>query len=268
MTVHTTIVAPEWIPELRSYLSDLYAGVFSSDAIELHIRDYIGPTFAEFACSVLKTHVRQGASVLDIGSGFGTFVLLAREAGYDAQRIEPSSFEVNFARKRLSLLRLQDDPLKTYRVGQADELKGSTVRFDAITPWNVLEHIPNTYEVLRTCHDLLSPGGKVFIISPNYLAWRDEAHYHLPWSPLDWLCRKRFDRRLQAGRRNVAYYRNSIILLANWSVLSFLLRCSFSLYDLSGNSMKFFPALSWHLTRERLRFWNPFKESLLAIAIK
>lgn len=39
--------------------------------------------------------------------------------------------------------------------------------FDAITLWHVLEHLPRTGEVLARLHDLLAPGGFLFVSLPN-----------------------------------------------------------------------------------------------------
>ena len=41
--------------------------------------------------SFLRPHVRPGARVLDVGCGFGSFLLRAREAGYAVAGIEPDA---------------------------------------------------------------------------------------------------------------------------------------------------------------------------------
>jgi 2-polyprenyl-3-methyl-5-hydroxy-6-metoxy-1,4-benzoquinol methylase len=258
----------EWIPELRRYLLSLYAGVFSDDAIETHIRDYIGHTFAEFACSLLSAQLIPGSRVLDIGSGFGTCVLMARETGFDACGIEPAEFEVDFARKRLASLRPGDDPQVVYRVGTAEDLVSCIDQFHAITLWNVLEHIPHTKELLRICHRLLLPGGKLFIIAPNYFAFRDEAHYHIPWTLLDYLVGQRFIKRIIALNKNPDYFQKGIIPITNWEVLFALRELDFSIADIYGNAMPLRPSRSFSVTLQRLRFWNPLVESLLILAEK
>lgn len=258
----------EWHKILREYLHSLYQGVFSDDAVETHIRDYIGTTFAQYACSIIIPHLPSGSSILDIGSGFGAFVLLARESGFDARGIEPATFEVDFARMRLKALRPQDNDSLVYQVKRAEDLKNSSDRFGAVTLWNAVEHIPNTRRLLETCHDLLIPGGRLFIIAPNYSSWRDEAHYQIPWTPWDLFSRKRFSKKLVSLGKNPKYFLQGIVTVTNWGVLRDLAHCGFRLYDFSGVSMNPIPTLSLGKNLIRLRFWNPFAPSILIMAEK
>src|SRR5690348_14657662 len=101
--------------EIRSYLAGLYRGVFTEAAIDAHLDNHVGFAASDYALAVTKPHVKPGGRLLDVGSGFGSCVLAAREAGIDACGIETSSFEVEFARRRLLQVRPQDDPQDAYR---------------------------------------------------------------------------------------------------------------------------------------------------------
>jgi SAM-dependent methyltransferase len=60
-------------------------------------------------------------------------------------------------------------------------------RFDLIILDNVLEHLPDQPGSLRRIHELLRPGGVLYLLVPNKY-WPIEVHYHLPflgWLPLD-----------------------------------------------------------------------------------
>ncbi|SBW10862.1 putative Methyltransferase type 11 [uncultured delta proteobacterium] len=257
---------------IHRYFSALYDRVFPQGGLASHFTDYVGSPFARTAMSFLSKLLPEGAAIQDIGSGFGSFVLLAREAGYDARGVELSNFEVEYAKLRLSRLRPQDLPDSVYRSGdaypvlEAGGLFGRPV--DAVTLWNVLEHLSDTRRLFALCHSLLKPGGRLFIICPNYLAWRPEAHYQLPWSPFDWILPNRFAKRISGEGRDPDYFKKQTVLVTNWGILRGLARCGFSLSDLYGTPMPLRPGRSWETTKTRLRFFNPFAQAALVCAEK
>ena len=65
---------------------------------------------------------------------------------------------------------------------EALPLAGLLVR--VVTLWNVIEHVPDTPRLLGEAVRVLRPGGRLFLLAPNYLAFRREAHYLVPWLPL------------------------------------------------------------------------------------
>ncbi|MEJ2118298.1 MAG: class I SAM-dependent methyltransferase [Alphaproteobacteria bacterium] len=96
--------------EILAYLRSLYAGVFTDAAIEAHLENHVGFAAADYATAVTVPRLNAGSRLLDVGSGFGSCVLAARESGLDAIGVEPSRFEVQFARRRLGHVRPEDDP--------------------------------------------------------------------------------------------------------------------------------------------------------------
>lgn len=257
---------------LLAYLTALYDGVFTPEAIEAHLENHIGAAFAEYATQVVAPRLPKGAKVLDVGSGFGSCVLAAREAGLDAFGIEIAPFEVEFARKRLRQMRPQDDPDAVYLCGDARQLDIAPETVDAVTFWNVIEHIDNWDSVMDAVVGYLKPGGLVFIICPNYMAWRNEAHYHVPWKPAFLMPREKASEYLRSLGRNPSYFENSIFYRSNWEVLRKLRGLGFDVMELGtlqNRTVSFarLPALLWQPLKH-LRFYNPFRHSVEVAARK
>lgn len=107
-----------------------------------------------------------GSSVLDVGAGGGLFLHLAREAGFHVMGSEPSGSRVQFARKEydLSLKReVIDHPVWDRHAG----------KFDAVTLWDVIEHVDDPKKLLQRCKELLRPGGTLLLDTPA----RDSLFY-------------------------------------------------------------------------------------------
>ena len=257
---------------LTAYLTKLYAGVFTSEAIAAHLENHIGFAFAEYATQVVRPRLQPGAKVLDIGSGFGSCVLAARNAGLDAVGVEIAPFEVEFARKRLQQLRSQDDPNEVYLCGDARKLDLAPESLDAVTFWNVIEHIENWGSVMDAAARYLKPGGLVFIICPNYMAWRDEAHYHVPWKPAPLLPREKAIEYLRSLGRDPDFFAESIFYRTHWEVLGKLRGHGFELMELGTLAQRtltprrIFPILLSPI--KHARFFNPFRHSVEVAARK
>ena len=219
---------------LVAYLTGLYQGAFTEEAIRGHLDNHVGFGFADYAVAVTAPHMPKGARVLDLGCGFGSFVLLARDAGLDAIGIELALFEIAFARTRLQRLRPDDDPDHVFREGDARQLGPDIGPFDAVTLWNVLEHIEDAKALLADVDRLLVPGGQILIVCPNYAASRDEAHYHVPWSAELSRDRDKAIDYLRSLGRDPTYYRTSIFCRTNREVIGILEGLGYRLFELSG----------------------------------
>ena len=257
---------------LDAYLTELYKGVFTKEAISFHLENHIGFAFAEYATQVIRPRLRDGAKVLDIGCGFGSCVLAARTADLDAVGVEIAPFEVDFARSRLQKVRPQDDPNEVYLLGDARKLDFVPESFDAISFWNVIEHIEHWDSVMDAAARYLKPGGLVFIICPNYMAWRDEAHYHVPWKPAPLLPRERAIQYLESLGRDPGFFAESIFYRTNWEVLGKLRTLGFDLMELGTLERRTLTPgrlLSILLSpRKHFRFFNPFRHSVEVAARK
>jgi 2-polyprenyl-3-methyl-5-hydroxy-6-metoxy-1,4-benzoquinol methylase len=65
-----------------------------------------------------------------------------------------------------------------------DSLDSVQERFDVITLWHVLEHLPNPKEVIVTLSKLLNDNGVILIAVPNVDSW-DRHHYKSYWAGFD-----------------------------------------------------------------------------------
>jgi SAM-dependent methyltransferase len=112
--------------------------------------------------------------LLDFGCGSGSFARwMARAGGYDVVGLEPFSLRQPIESEHLRLI---GEPL--------DSAAPDLGRFDVITMWHVLEHLPNPTAVLRTLSELLAPGGTVIVSVPNLESWQSIA-FRGSWFHLD-----------------------------------------------------------------------------------
>lgn len=97
-----------------------------------------------------------GVKLLEIGCGYGHFLVAAREKGYAVAGVELSRPATAHARERFGL---------DVTPGQlaAAALPGG---FDVIAAWDTLEHVPDPVAFLRTARDLLAPGGLLAFSTP------------------------------------------------------------------------------------------------------
>ena len=94
--------------------------------------------------------------LLDVGAGIGTFLVVARDAGWEPHGTEVSSTAIDHA--RASGIELLPGELAA---------AGVTGPFDAITLWHVLEHVPDPAATLRLCRSLMRDDGRLVVAVPN-----------------------------------------------------------------------------------------------------
>lgn len=134
------------------------------------------------ALSVFGRHAPPpGLPLLDVGSGLGTFVLLARRVGFDAIGVEPGREEIELARRRAQELGPAGDP---FRAGVGEELPLEDGSAGGVLLHDVLEHVGDWRTVLRECRRVLAPRGVLYVKGPSYAVRFVEPHYRVPWLPL------------------------------------------------------------------------------------
>ena len=99
----------------------------------------------------------QGQRLLDIGCGNGSFLVSAREAGWQVSGVEPDPKAADAARQRGV----------DVTVGTIDLLADESDCFDAITLSHVIEHVHEPKQLLQAVQRLLKPDGIVYIDTPN-----------------------------------------------------------------------------------------------------
>ncbi|NTU78097.1 MAG: methyltransferase domain-containing protein [Chloroflexales bacterium] len=123
-----------------------------------------------------------GLRLLDLGAGMGGFAVAAALAG-----ARVSACEYNPAYCRIIGLRAARHglPLPVFNAA-GEALPFPDAAFDAVTAWDVLEHVQDPARMLRELARVLRPGGHALITAINRRAWVD-PHYHI--AGLNWLPR-------------------------------------------------------------------------------
>lgn len=96
--------------------------------------------------------------ILDVGTAGGSFLKVARDAGWEVFGVEPNRWLCDWA-------------LQQYGVhidnGALFEQRYASDSFDAITLWDVLEHVPDPRALLDEVHRILRPGGILLVNYPD-----------------------------------------------------------------------------------------------------
>ncbi|MGZ5849582.1 MAG: SAM-dependent methyltransferase [Methyloceanibacter sp.] len=112
----------------------------------------------KFDWAIEKCELAPGKKVLEIGPGWGAFAGHALQAGVDFTGITISEVSQDYLRSKLANFGDRFDILLTDFLEYVPK-----ERFDAIVIMGVIEHLPQYERVLRKFHQLLKPGGLVFL---------------------------------------------------------------------------------------------------------
>ena len=97
------------------------------------------------------------ARCLDIGAGSGQFLHRLVDAGAQGEGIEPSRLRRQFAAEKFAL-RLSPEPIEN--PCWQEKFHGY---FDAVTLWEVIEHVNDPLATARGACNVLKPGGWLFL---------------------------------------------------------------------------------------------------------
>ncbi|MDC6365162.1 MULTISPECIES: class I SAM-dependent methyltransferase [Flavobacteriaceae] len=110
-------------------------------------------------------------SLLDIGAGTGDFLLHAKRKGLQIKGVEPNKKARELALNKGIELESDIDSL-------------SNAKYDVITLWHVLEHLPNLEGQIEKMVSLLQPNGVLIVAVPNFKSF-DAKHYGTYWAGYD-----------------------------------------------------------------------------------
>lgn len=146
-------------------LKTVYAHEYYSEEKPLYIERYIEDKewwdivyekrYALFD-KYLRTETRK---ILDVGSGPGLFLAKGRELGWTTKGIEPSEDAAKYSAENLNL----DIEKSFYEMSLAKKLG----KYDVINFGEVIEHLSDPAELLKTAHYSLNKNGLILIIVPN-----------------------------------------------------------------------------------------------------
>ena len=115
-------------------------------------------------------------NLLDIGCGTGDLLVTCKSNGWNVVGVEP-----NNNAKKLAESKLNRQSTSTI-FSDVDQL--TPEKFDVITLWHVLEHVPNLELYISKLKSLLKPNGVLVIAVPNFKSF-DALYYKQYWAAFD-----------------------------------------------------------------------------------
>ena len=150
---------------------------------------------------LLKSKSEKLDSILDVGCGMGEFVYSALKSGINATGIEFSESAVKIAKK-------YNLPVSKVDFNSASL---SNMRFDAITFFEVFEHLNKPYDFLTRASSLLNPNGLIYLTTPNFNSL-DRYIYKDKWTAIhrehiNYFTTKSIKKLLKMDKRlNIVYF--------------------------------------------------------------
>lgn len=143
-------------PRLRS---DVVIEGYSTGTDEVFVSQAAGRerTFAKGLKLIERLRPGRGR-LLDVGTAGGSFMAVARDAGWEVEGCEPNRWMSEWANEHYGLKVVP---------GTIFDMKLPDSSFDVVTLWDVLEHTPDPKSVLQECNRVLKPGGLVVVNYPD-----------------------------------------------------------------------------------------------------
>lgn len=155
------LVYPSPRPRIEYIEAQYLTGRFADSFYEIYLpsAEYRMTTiFRERVQEIILPRVPHGR-LLDVGCSSGHFLKVAHDHGFEVHGVEPNPEMVRYATEQLALPNIKTGVLSRHDY--------SPNYFDAITLWDVLEHVVDPGELLRTAFYLLKPGAYVFAYTEN-----------------------------------------------------------------------------------------------------
>ena len=141
---------------------DLWAASFAGSAVMTAKRRRRMRRSIEW--ELIRRYVSEGAAVLDAGCGFGEWVDVLADAGYEATGVDYSAELVSRLRESY--------PLSRWIQGDIRKMPVPDKSFDAVVSWGVIEHDEaGPIAALREFWRVLRPGGMIIVTVP----WNSEC---------------------------------------------------------------------------------------------
>lgn len=126
-------------------------------------------------CRFVTRHKKAG-KLLDVGCAMGGFLLgMRQQRDWTVAGVEVNEAVAHAAQERHGL---------DVFAGTLEEAHYPDAAFDAVTMWDVLEHLHDPLASLQEIHRILRPDGVVVIRVPNLASW-DAGLFGRTWAGLD-----------------------------------------------------------------------------------
>jgi len=125
-----------------------------------HFEPYAGKIrYVRALVRLLARYEVPAGRVLDVGSGFGFFLRALEEAGYEPYGLEVSEYARDRAKEYTSATIVTQSAARAFPFEDG--------YFDAITMFDVIEHIADYRSMLAECKRTLRPGGRILVATPS-----------------------------------------------------------------------------------------------------
>ncbi|MBT8317637.1 MAG: class I SAM-dependent methyltransferase [Lutibacter sp.] len=158
--------------ESESYISHTDSNKTLTDKLYQFVKSFA----LKQKLSLINSFNTEEQKLLDIGCGTGDFLLTCKNNGWTVVGVEPNSKAKNLAISKLNSNKKSKVHSNLENIG--------TQKFDVITLWHVLEHVPNLENYILKLKSLLKPNGILVIAVPNYRSF-DATHYKQFWAAYD-----------------------------------------------------------------------------------
>ena len=134
------------------------------------IYQYVKKYMLQKKIDLIHKYTKNKGKILDIGAGTGDFLKIAQENGWKITGIEPEKKARNRAGEKGVLLEENQEKIDD--------------KYDVITMWHVLEHIPDLENQIIFLKNHLTDNGILVIAVPNYKS-KDAQIYKQFWAAFD-----------------------------------------------------------------------------------
>lgn len=140
---------------ITDYCEKSYSDIFDEEKIRSHRQEI----FLNFLKNAIRYKSR-GRRLLDVGCGYGFFLNLAKERGWEVYGVELSKDACQFAQRKLGL---------NIFCGGLKEAFFPSDYFNVVSLWNVLDHMTDPRQQLPEIKRILKNDGLLFLRLPNFL---------------------------------------------------------------------------------------------------
>lgn len=122
--------------------------------------------------SLIDSYVASNKRLLDVGAGTGDFLAVAKKYGWEVAGVEPNE-----------LARLKSSEKGVALLQNLDSIPTSD-KYEVITLWHVLEHLPDLESQIAKLVGLLTDNGTLVVAVPNFKSF-DAKYYKEFWAAFD-----------------------------------------------------------------------------------
>lgn len=149
--------------------------------------------------------------LLDVGSGPGHFLDIARKKDWQVEGVEPRIEAARYCHEYFGI---------KPKIGFLEDFVGDSSQYDVITCWDVLEHVSDHIHFFDRCIELLAPGGIFAFSIPNASGfparifkgrWRYIMSVHLNYFTMGYIYKLLSSRRLQVIHADHTFKIHSLI---------------------------------------------------------